>query len=188
MVGYMQFRNIILLLLVAATVGCSIDDSSLKVGMSAPSLRTKTLHDVNGDFSRITTYRYPDERMYQISLDEALASDKPIILEFATPGHCTVCDKQLQMLKALLVKYEQDVIFLHMDQYQNPEAFKAFGVIGDPWTYVIDGQNIVRFKQPGRMLYNELDMIIAGLLRSASAANATQSTPQNQSTPAANAG
>lgn len=188
MVGYRQIRNYVLLILAIATVGCSIDDSSLKVGMSAPSLRTKTLHDVNGDFSRITTYRYPDKRMYQVSLDEALASDKPIILEFATPGHCTVCDKQLQMLKALLVKYEQDVIFLHMDQYQNPEAFKAFGVIGDPWTYVIDRKNIVRFKQPGRMLYNELDIIIAGILRSDSAANSTKLTPQDKSASSQNAG
>jgi len=102
--------------------------------------------------------------MYQVSLDEALKAEKTIVLEFATPGHCTVCDKQLQMLKALLAKYEDDVIFLHMDQYENPQAFKAFGVIGDPWTYVIDGRQTVRFKQAGRMLYGELDMIINGLL------------------------
>ena len=164
MFRYLRVRSILIVLLSAMMVGCSIDDSSLKVGMSAPSLRTKTLHDVNGDFSRITTYRYPDERMYQVSLDEALASDKLIILEFATPGHCTVCDKQLQMLKALLVKYEQDVIFLHMDQYQNPEAFRAFRVKGDPWTFIIDAHQIVRFRQPGRMLYGELDHAINSVL------------------------
>ena len=168
-------RYLWLLLLSTAVIGCSIDDSSLKVGMTAPSLRTKTLQDVDGDFSRITTYRYPDERMYQMSLDNALALKKPIILEFATPGHCTVCDKQLQMLKALLAKYEQDVIFLHMDQYQNPQAFKAFGVIGDPWTYVIDGSDVVRFKQAGRMLYSELDMIIAGVLRDNNKMNSVNS-------------
>jgi len=56
----------IIVLLVIVTAGCSIDDSSLKVGMSAPSLRTKTLHDVGGDFSRITTYRYPDERIHSV--------------------------------------------------------------------------------------------------------------------------
>lgn len=144
--------------------GCSIDDSSLKIGMTAPSLPTKTLADVGGDFSRITTYRYPDKRMYQLSLDDALQSKKPIVLEFATPGHCTVCDKQLQMLKAILTKYEDRVLFLHMDQYQNPEAFKAFGVIGDPWTYIIDGSQVVRYKQAGRMLYGELDLILTGVL------------------------
>lgn len=154
-----------MLMLGLLLMGCAIDDSSLQVGMIAPSLKTKTLADVNGDFSRITTYRYPDERMYQVSLDEALVSSKPIILEFATPGHCTVCDKQLQVLKGLLAKYEGEVLFLHMDQYQNPEAFKAFGVIGDPWTFVIDSAQKVRFKQPGRMLYGELDMIIAGILK-----------------------
>jgi thiol-disulfide isomerase/thioredoxin len=159
-----RFSVIVVMGLVAMMSGCSIDDSALKVGMKAPSLKTKTLADVGGDFSRITTYRYPDKRMYQVSLDEALKAEKTIVLEFATPGHCTVCDKQLQMLKALLAKYEDEVIFLHMDQYENPQAFKAFGVIGDPWTYVIDGRQTVRFKQAGRMLYGELDMIINGLL------------------------
>jgi len=151
-------------LVLGLLAGCDMDDSTLKVGMKAPSLRTKTLADVGGDFSRITTYRYPDARMYQMSLDDAMKTGKPIVLEFATPGHCTVCDKQLQMMKAVLDKYQDEVIFLHMDQYQNPEAFKAFIVIGDPWTFVIDGQQTVRFKRPGRMLYSELDMVVKSLL------------------------
>lgn len=166
--------KLILLLLPALLVACS-GSNGLSIGAKAPSLRTKTLQDVDGDFSRITSYRYPDKRMYQMSLDEALTSKKPIILEFATPGHCTICDKQLQMLKALLAKYENDVIFLHMDQYQNPEAFKAFHVIGDPWTYVIDRSKTVRFKQAGRMLYNELDLVVARVLRDQSKLNAASS-------------
>lgn len=139
--------------------------SSLKEGSKAPVIQTKTLADVGGDFSRITTYRYPDERMYQYSLDEALKQGKPIVLEFATPGHCTVCDVQLQMLKAMLAKYESDVIFLHMDQYQNPGAFIAFKVRGDPWTFVIDRDGVVRFKRAGRMLYGELDAVVSRVLK-----------------------
>lgn len=134
-----------------------MSDGSVNVGEQSPIIKTKTLADVDGDFARITTYRYPDKRMYRYSLDQALAMKKPIVLEFATPGHCTVCDKQLQMIKGLLAKYEDQVLFLHMDQYQNPEAFIAFGVIGDPWTYVIDANHVVQFKQPGRMLFGELD-------------------------------
>ena len=158
-----------LLLVMLVLGGCVLDDSSLTVGMQAPSLRTKTLADVDGDFSRITSYRYPDERMYKLSLDEALTVGKPIVLEFATPGHCTVCDAQLQILKAALEKYQDKVIFLHMDQYQNPEAFKAFSVIGDPWTYVIDRKQTVRFKRAGRILYNEIDLVIASILKEAKA-------------------
>jgi thiol-disulfide isomerase/thioredoxin len=147
--------------------GCDVTPS-VKVGQVAPTLQTKTLADVGGDLSRITTYRYPDERMYQYSLDEALRQGKPVVLEFATPGHCTVCDNQLQMIKGMLAKYESEVIFLHMDQYKNPEAFKAFRVIGDPWTFIIDQKRVVQFKQAGRMLYGELDAAIARVLMQAS--------------------
>lgn len=138
--------------------------SALKIGTKAPALRTKTLADVGGDFSKITTYRYPDERMYQYSLDKALTMGKPIVLEFATPGHCTVCDGQLQMLKALIAKYGSNVLFLHMDQYENPGAFVAYQVKGDPWTFVIDRKGIVSFKMPGRMLYGELDREVSKIL------------------------
>jgi len=154
---------LILILLGVLLAGCDVTPS-VKVGQVAPTLQTKTLADVGNDLSQITTYRYPDERMYQYSLDEAFRQGKPVVVEFATPGHCTVCDNQLQMLKGLLAKYDSDVIFLHMDQYKNPEAFKAFRVIGDPWTFVIDRQRVVQFKQAGRMLYGELDSAIARVL------------------------
>lgn len=144
------------------------DDSltgGLKKGEAAPRLPTKTLADVQGDLSKITTYRQPDPRMYQYSLDKALALGKPIVLEFATPGHCTVCDGQLQKLKALLQKYEGQVLFLHMDQYENPEAFIAYRVKGDPWTFIIDEKGIVRFQRPGAMLYGEMEIAIQDVLK-----------------------
>lgn len=137
----------------------------LRKGEPAPHLATKTLADVNGDLSKITTYRQPDPRMYQYSLDKALTMGKPIVLEFATPGHCTVCDGQLQEVKALIDKYQGQVLFLHMDQYMNPEAFIAYGVKGDPWTFIIDNKGVVRFQRPGSMLYGEFDLAIQDVLK-----------------------
>ena len=40
------------MLILGLLAGCDMDHSTLKVGMKAPSLRTKTLADVGGDFSR----------------------------------------------------------------------------------------------------------------------------------------
>jgi thiol-disulfide isomerase/thioredoxin len=137
---------------------------TLQMGEVAPRVRTKTLADVDGDVSRITTYRQPDERMYQYSVDQALASGKPVLLEFATPAHCTPCDRQLQMIKSLLQKYQGQMIFIHMDQYDNPGAYKAYHVPGDPWTFVIDRRGIVRFQQAGSMLYNELESAVQSAL------------------------
>ncbi len=159
-----QLLAVLLAPMLMLTACMESPEGTLRVGSPAPSIRTLTLPDVGGDFSRITTYRYPDERMYQYSLDDALKEGKVILLEFATPGHCTVCDKQLQMLKAMLQKYEDDVIFLHMDQYQNPGAFIAYRVKGDPWTFIIDSEGIVQFKRPGRLLYNELEPVLKRVL------------------------
>ncbi|MBI5919530.1 MAG: thioredoxin family protein [Nitrosomonadales bacterium] len=162
------WRGLLIACVVSSLLGCEGDlAGGLKVGEVAPRLATKTLTDVGGDMSKITTYRQPDARMYQYSLDQALAQGKPILLEFATPGHCTVCDDQLQIVKAMLDKYQTQVIVLHMDQYENPQAFKAYRVIGDPWTFFIDDQGVVRKQQAGRMLYGEMDVAIQKMLKPA---------------------
>ncbi|SPJ18662.1 conserved hypothetical protein [Burkholderiales bacterium] len=168
----------LLLGLVATLAGCDKDSRyggtfrGLAIGAPAPSLATKTLADVGGDLSKITTYRQPDPRMYQYSVDKALAQHKPIILEFATPGHCTPCDEQLQVAKALLAKYQDRVIFIHVDQYQNPQAYKAYRVMGDPWTFAIDKDGIVRVQNPGKMLYGEMEIAIEKILPAGSADHA----------------
>jgi thiol-disulfide isomerase/thioredoxin len=153
------------LMLLGGMSGCDHKlASGFAVGTRAPSLPTKTLADVGGDFSKVTTYRQPDARMYQYSIDQALLTGKPVVLEFATPGHCTNCDEQLQMLKAIMDKYQNRMIFIHIDQYENPQAYKAYQVMGDPWTYIVDKNGIVNFERAGRMLYGELDGAIQKIL------------------------
>ncbi len=163
----MSIRGIAVSLLCAGLLTACGFGPRVGVGMQAPPIATKTLADVGGDFAKITTYRYPDARMYQYSLDQALKTGKPIVLAFATPGHCTPCDQQLQMLKAMMNKYEPRVVFMHIDQYQNPQAFKAFGIMGDPWTYVIDQHQTVRYVQAGRVMYGELEAQLGRVLPAA---------------------
>ncbi len=157
------------LLLAGGMAGCDTDFGSVGgggvflQGSPAPSVKTKTLKDVGGDMAKLTSYRYPDPRMYELSFDEALKQHKPIVLEFATPGHCTQCDKQLQLMKEMLNKYEHQVLFLHMDQYYNPEAYDAFQVRGEPWTFVINNKGDVEVVYPGRMLYQEIDPVLSDL-------------------------
>jgi len=164
-----RFGFAMMLLGVVSLGACDVDFGSVggggvfMQGKPVPSLKTKTLADVDGDMAKLTSYRYPDPRMYELSVDEALKQNKPIVLEFATPGHCTQCDKQLQLMKEMLNKYEHEVLFLHMDQYYNPEAYDAFQVRGEPWTFVIDAQGLVEAVYPGRMLYQEIDPILADL-------------------------
>lgn len=157
-----------LVALVALAAGCDGDFSVggggvMLEGKPAPKVHTAKLSDVGGDMSKLTSYRYPDPGMYRYSFDEALALHKPIVLEFATPAHCTQCDQQLQLLKVLMKKYGDKVIFLHMDQYYNPQAYTAFQVRGEPWTFIVDGEGKVVRVFPGRTLYQELDPELARL-------------------------
>ena len=146
------------LALLSLVGGCKQNLSAgFTVGSRAPSLATRTLADADGNLSKVTTYRQPDPRMYQYSVDKALLTGKPIVLEFATPGHCTNCDEQLQMLRAAMDKYQDQMIFIHIDQYANPQAYNAYKVMGDPWTFIIDKNGIVQFERAGRMLLGEMD-------------------------------
>ena len=156
------------LALLVSLAGCDGDFSVggggvMLEGKEAPSVHTAKLSDVGGDMSKLTSYRYPDPKMYQYSFDDALKMGKPIVLEFATPGHCTQCDQQLQLLKVLMKKYGDKIIFLHMDQYYNPQAYSAFQVRGEPWSFIINGDKKVLRVFPGRTLYQELDPVLAQL-------------------------
>jgi len=148
------------LLLLSACDALDGGGGVFRIGQEVPSLKTKTLADAGGDMSKLTSYRYPDPRMYKLSFDEALKQGKPIVLEFATPGHCTQCDQQLQLLKVMLDRYGDKVLFLHMDQYYNPEAYNAFQVRGEPWTFVINAEGKVDYIAPGRVLRAEIEPVL----------------------------
>lgn len=137
----------------------------LRQGEKAPSVHTKSLADVDGDLGRITSYRFPVSGMYKYSEDEALKLGKPVVLEFSTPAHCTQCDKQLQLLKMLMKRYGDDIVVLHMDEYYNPEAYRAFKVRGEPWTVLIDKGGMVRRIFPGRTLEGEISPMLAELIK-----------------------
>gem|GEM_PF-308733 len=133
-------------------------------GQQAPVVHTNTLADVGGDLGRITSYHFPVPGMYRYSEDAALKLGKPLVLEFATPAHCTQCDKQLQLLKMLMRKYGDKVVVLHFDEYYNPEAYRVFKVRGEPWTVLIDRWRTVRRLYPGRTLQGEIDPVLARLV------------------------
>ncbi len=133
-------------------------------GQEAPSVHTKKLSDVGGNMGKITSYHFPVPAMYKYSEDEALKLGKPVVLEFATPAHCTQCDKQLQLLKMLMRKYGNKVVVLHFDEYYNPEAYRAFKVRGEPWTVLLDRWGVVRRLYPGRTLEGEIDPMLAKLV------------------------
>ena len=131
--------------------------SSPIIGSVAPSARTATAADAGGDVKKISTDNPPDPRFYQVSLDQALAAHKPVVLVFATPKFCTsrTCGPMLERVKALAGGYP-DVTFINVEPYQltfaNNQlqpvldaqrnlqlvaASTAYGLLSEPWVFVV---------------------------------------------------
>jgi hypothetical protein len=132
--------------------------SAVMIGQKAPATKTPTLADVGGDVKQISTDAKPDPRFYQVSVDQALAQHKPFVLVFATPAFCTSaqCGPTLDRVKALATKFPA-MTFINVEPYklqfadgqlqpvldankqlQATDATNAWGILTEPWTFVVD--------------------------------------------------
>jgi hypothetical protein len=93
------------------------------VGEPALAVKTLTVNDVP-DPSYLSSGKVKDTGLYQISLDEALASGKPTALLFATPAFCrtAVCGPSLQVMQALQQTFGDRVNFIHVEVFKHPFA------------------------------------------------------------------
>ena len=151
------------------------DPSAVAIGEKAPSVKTPTLADVGGDVSKVSSDSQPDPAFYNVSEDAALAAHKPIALVFATPKFCTsqLCGPQLDTVKAIAKDYPS-VTFINVEPYKlelkdgqlqpvltsgnlTPvPAVDAFGILSEPWLYVVDRQGVVRGSFEGVFSESEL--------------------------------
>ena len=151
----------------AATVSFDVKTktSAIAIGQPAPSVKTPTAADVGGDLKEISTDPNPDPHFYEISEDAALAAHKPFVLVFATPAFCTSaeCGPALDHVKSLFPLYP-GVTFIHVEPYEmtftngrlqptggqltSNAVTNAWGILSEPWVYVVDKAGIVRASFP----------------------------------------
>ena len=138
--------------------------SAVPVGGLAPATRTPTLPDVGGNLAELSTDANPDPNFYTTSVDEALRRHQPFVLVFATPAFCTSrqCGPTLDGVKRL-AKLEPAVVFINVEPYQlsftagrlqpvldvngqlqATDVTRAWGILSEPWVFVVDRAGIVR--------------------------------------------
>ncbi len=139
--------------------------STPAIGDPAPPSHTKTLADVP-DLAQLTSDEHPDERLYQLSVADALAQGKPFVVAFTTPAFCTsaVCGPTLDVVKELMPDYLPNVNFIHVEVYDLSKpgelvtvpAIQEWGLPSEPWVFVVDGQGKVAAKFEGALSPEEL--------------------------------
>ena len=141
------------------------------VGENAPASRSKTSAD--GPILTITSDPEPDDRLYSMTVAEAVASGRPTVVVFATPAFCTsrTCGPALDTAKGLVDDYPS-VNWIHVEVYENLDAPSTddlavadpvieWGLPSEPWVFVVDGSGVVSDRFEGVVDRTELEDALA---------------------------
>ena len=144
------------------------------VGDRPPDARNRTLADVES-IKELTTGSLRDPELYDLSIPDALASDRPFAVVFASPAFCTtaVCGPQVEVVSELNQAYGDRMDFIHVDLFINPHEIQGdldiamhtpllmeWGLYTDEWTFVIDASGAVTGRFEGFSPYGELEETI----------------------------
>jgi len=140
--------------------------SAPSVGDTAIAVETRTVTD-EPRLERLTSDLIPEPGLYALSIDEALASARPLVLIFSTPAFChsRTCGPSLEVVKAVWRDFASDIDAIHVEVFENPDeaddlreapAFNAWRLPSEPWIFVIDGDGIIFSRYEGTITAAEL--------------------------------
>ncbi len=151
------------------------------IGDTAPASDTKTLGDGITVFDLTTDYE-PDEELYRLSVADAIASQRPTVIVFATPAFCTspTCGPQVDTVSELRAAHPDAANYIHVELYDNPaeiqgdlsqarlvSAAAEWGFTQLPdwtnesWVFVLDSEGVVRQRFEGFATLAELEAALA---------------------------
>lgn len=148
----------------------------VRVGEAAPASDTPTAASVNGQLAMISTDTNPDPAFYKTSVKDALAAHEPFVLVFATPKFCTTaqCGPTLDRIKPIAQQFPT-VDFIHVEPYQltfengslqpvldangqlqSIPAVLQWGILSEPYVFVVDRNGIVTAEFEGVVSVDEI--------------------------------
>lgn len=149
----------------SALSGCDGDSFKLELakGGTVPASYSKIESDVES-WKEICSMDIADD-LHQQRISDLRAANKPFLVVFGTPQHCTMCVDQLIRVSGLKEKYGDRFAFLHSDGYRENSVWVDWGIKGEPWTFFIDGEGKVRKLFPGptdvALMEAEIDKLLA---------------------------
>jgi hypothetical protein len=153
------------------------------IGAPAIAIDTPTAADVGGDLAQISTDQQPMDRLYELSISDAIEADKPFVLAFVTPSFCqtATCGPTLEKVKSVATTHP-DVNFVHVEPYvmafgddglrpqlsedgylQSAAWTEAWGLRTEPYVVVVAADGTVQAKYEGAISTEELKEALAAL-------------------------
>lgn len=137
-------------------------------GQPAPRSRQPTVRDVQ-DIAQIDSSAQPEPALHDITIADAIASGKPTLVLFATPGYCSsrFCGPEMEIMKKIMPRYAGRVNFIHIEVYKDfakltpSDTFTEWHLTTEPWFFLIDGKGIITARFDGPTTGAELEGALA---------------------------
>ena len=112
----------------SARIPLRVEETSVTpgVGSKPPTAANKTSRDV-ADLKALTTRSTPNPDLYELTIAEALETEQPLLVVFASPALCTspTCGPQTETVEELKDQYKGRVNFIHVEVYDNPDEIQG---------------------------------------------------------------
>ncbi|MBK8905127.1 MAG: thioredoxin family protein [Anaerolineaceae bacterium] len=139
------------------------ETNSPAVGEVPPASENRTLA-TEPDIAKLTSAAEPDPALYQQTIAGAMASGKPSVITFATPGFCQTryCTPVVDSVSAAKDEFGDAANFIHVEVYKafNPlvlaDEMAEWGLGSEPWTFVLDEDGMVVARLGGPVSPQEL--------------------------------
>jgi len=142
------------------------------VGEAAVPSDNPTVED--GFPADITTATPPDVELLQHSVKESIEDGVPFVVTFATPKFCAsrVCGPVVDVVDAVRRTFEGGGIrFIHVEIFEGNDPSRGFNrwveewsLPTEPWTFVVDGEGIIRARFEGLVTVQELEQAVRDTL------------------------
>lgn len=167
---------------ISALANFSVKSQSNTPGIGNPVPASVTLRgsDVE-DLATVTSSGVPDPDLYRLSIDEALAEDKPLVVVFATPAFCVsaACGPQVEVISELKEMFTDDANFIHVEVFVDPHLIEGgrpssgfvpsveeWGLPTEPWTFIINKDGLMHSKFEAFATLEELEESLRELISS----------------------
>jgi hypothetical protein len=133
------------------------------IGDRPPASHNRTL-STEPDIRKLSSDAEPDLELYQLTVADALNSELPTVVTFATPGYCTsqLCAPVVNTVKAVAEKLRGKANFIHVEVYKTfdplvyADEMQEWRLTSEPWTFVIDKQGVITGRLGGPVSPSEL--------------------------------
>ncbi len=148
------------------------------IGTLALLSKNKTIQDV-GQLEELTTAQPPDPDLYSMTIAAAISSGKPLVVTFSTPAFCAsaTCGPQVQVVEGIKDNYHDRANFIHVEIFDDPhliqgdlanattsETVNEWGLLSEPWTFVVDQDGLVAYKFEAFTTAEEIEAALLAVL------------------------